>query len=382
LAHAALAQDEPKKALNHLKAAEKAHAASLDADAWFLRGQVHEALGEPKAAIKAYRQALADEDAPDALEALTRLSIAVDSKREAADYLRRLAVSLAGEAEGLARAAELAIELGRYDDAVDLVHQSRLGDGGIHQAARRPLGLALYHQGKFADAIEQLEKADANAESLATLTKAFAAVGRLTDAEAQLTRLEMVEPSAESRQAVAWVRSLITRRTALMPSVRAASATTQAVSTSIEKTVCAEGFNKLGLWPEQVERLLDDAIAERDPSGAAFGLRATIRIGRGQFTAALRDAESAINLSPNEASGYHARGRIRLERTQPGAVADLERAAQLSATKDASVLHDLAAAYLAVGRRAEALPLQREAAKLNPQDRSIREQLREMESTK
>jgi Flp pilus assembly protein TadD len=76
------------------------------------------------------------------------------------------------------------------------------------------------------------------------------------------------------------------------------------------------------------------------------------------------------------------RGRIRLERAQAGAIADLERAAQLTGTKDPAVLHDLAAAYLAAGRKAEALPLQREAAKLNPQDRSIREQLREMESTK
>ena len=54
----------------------------------------------------------------------------------------------------------------------------------------------------------------------------------------------------------------------------------------------------------------------------------------------------------------------------------------MSGIKDASLLHDLAAAYLAAGRKAEALPLQREAAKLNPQDRAIREQLREMESTK
>ena len=142
----------------------------------------------------------------------------------------------------------------------------------IHQAARRPLGVALYHQGKFADAIEHLEKADANADSLAALMKALAALGRLADAEAQLTRLEMVEPSAESRQAVAWVRSLVARRTALTPSVRAASATTQAVSISIEKTVCTEGFSKLGLWPEQVDQLLDDAIAERDPCGAGFRL--------------------------------------------------------------------------------------------------------------
>ena len=182
----------------------------------------------------------------DALEALTRLSITVDNKREAADYLRRLAVAVAGEPEGLARAAELAVELGRYDDAVDLAHQSRLGNGAMHQAARRPLGIALYHQGKFVEAVEQLEKADANADGLTALMKALAALGRLTDAEAQLTRLEMVEPSAESRQAVAWVRSLVARRTALTPPVRAASATNQTVSTSIEKTVCAEGLQQTG----------------------------------------------------------------------------------------------------------------------------------------
>ena len=157
--------------------------------------------------------------APDALERSTRLSIAVDKNGEAADYLRRLAVSLAGEARGCA-GRRAGGRVGRYDDAVDLAHQSRLGDGSIHQAARRPLGVALYHQGKFADAIEQLEKADANADGLAALMKALAALGRLTDAEAQLTRLETVEPSAESRQAVAWVRSLVTRRTALTPSVR------------------------------------------------------------------------------------------------------------------------------------------------------------------
>jgi hypothetical protein len=71
---------------------------------------------------------------------------------------------------------------------------------------------------------------------------------------------------------------------------------------------------------------------------------------------------------------------VRLERGEPAlALADLDRAAQLSKRRDGVVLHWLAAAQLDLGRTQEALQTQQQAAQLRPDDEVIRQQLRDIE---
>jgi tetratricopeptide (TPR) repeat protein len=280
----------------------------------------------------------------------------------------------------MAHAADFAVRLSRYDDALEFAAKARNEKNELYPSAERPLGLAHFHRGEFAEAIEHLLKAEPDADGLVALVTSLIALGRLNDAEMQAARMDHVEPSAESRATIAWIKSLGARRAALSATVIAASGEALSRSTAVERAVCAEALHARGLWPERVEQLLDEAINVKAPAGIALGLRAVIRMKRGQFSRALRDAEAAISLSPNEASGYHARGHVRSEQSPAAGVKDLERAAQLSGRRDASVLHDLATAYFAMGRKTEALSAEREAAKLRPADGEIRAQLREFEN--
>jgi tetratricopeptide (TPR) repeat protein len=94
----------------------------------------------------------------------------------------------------------------------------------------------------------------------------------------------------------------------------------------------------------------------------------------------MRDAERALAMNPNDANAYHVRGKVLLERGDKKGLNDLEHAASLSARRNARVLHDLASAYAAANRQAEALAAQREAASLRPDDPVISEQLAELVS--
>src|SRR5262249_14756599 len=157
----------------------------------------------------------------------------------------------------------------------------------------------------------------------------------------------------ESRAVAAWVKALTARQISLSSTVVAASTDSLRQATAIERAVCAEALFARGLWPARVAELLNEALSVQGPPGVALRLRAVVRMQRGQFSRALTDAEAAIRLSPNEASGYYARGRMRSELAPATGVRDLERAAQLSGRRDATMLHDLAKAYFAMGRKTE-----------------------------
>ncbi len=70
---------------------------------------------------------------------------------------------------------------------------------------------------------------------------------------------------------------------------------------------------------------------------------------------------------------------MRLERGDKEALADLAKAAELSARKDADVLHALADALFRAGRLKEALIAQRAAVQLKPKDAEMVEQLAAIE---
>src|SRR5207249_3689935 len=107
--------------------------------------------------------------------------------------------------------------------------------------------------------------------------------------------------------------------------------------------------------PDRVMSLLDECVTSEVMVGPAYGLRAVVQADRGRLARALADAERAIAHAPYDAHGYHARGRVRLERGGDGALADLERAAELTHRRDGIVLHHLAAAQRQAGKKHEAI---------------------------
>lgn len=379
LAHCSLALDEPKKALRRLEAAQKADPDSFSADAWFLKAEAHEAAGEPRRAIEAYRHSIEEDDALDALAALVRLCTAEGMKNEAIGYLRRLSALISDEPAEKAKVADFAIRLGRFEEAYDLASHAKSEDGGLHPLAHRPLGLALFHRNEFVPAADHLGKAEPDAETLSALVRALVALGRLTEAESHLARFESIESTPDSRQAVVYVQTLCQRRETLRKSLAHEVAESGAGRAAADRVACAEALFNEDRSADLVDRLLDPQVFSDVPIGAAFGLRAVIAVHRGRLTPALREADRAIQLSPGQANGYRARGRVRLERNQPGAIDDLERAAELTGRNDAGVLNDLAYGYFTVGRTQDAVSVQREALKIKPALLSFRDQLREFE---
>jgi tetratricopeptide (TPR) repeat protein/transglutaminase-like putative cysteine protease len=373
LAKCSLMQEEPKKALRHLKAAAEAYPAGYDADTWLLQGQVHEALGQRGPAAEAFRKALEKEpDAPDVLDALVRLLAADGKPDEALGYLRRLVVAVGDDPDGLARAADDSVRLGRFDDAFELAGRAKGEDGQLIDLAYRPLGLALAHRGAFAEALRHLEKLEPDADVLTARLRARLALGDLTGAADDAARAKQIEePTPELRRLAGRVSDLTRRRDEV------ASA---GPPSAVEKFVCAEFFYGAGQSPERVDALLSEALADGGRLGPALGLRAVRQVGRGRLTQALADAEQAITLSPEDHRGYLARGRVRLERGRGDSLADLERAVTLSRRNDGDALHALAAALAQAGRKDQALAAQREAVKLEPGNKEFQEQLRELDS--
>jgi predicted Zn-dependent protease len=156
----------------------------------------------------------------------------------------------------------------------------------------------------------------------------------------------------------------------------------EAATAAIDAFICAEHAQASGQARSRVDTVLARAFKDGIEVGPAFALRGQLALDEGKLTTALADAEHALKLSPNEARGHLVRGRIRFERGQDGATADLSRAAELSQRKDAQVLYWLAQSLRRAGTRPEALTALREAAMLRPQDEEIVATLRKWEQEK
>jgi tetratricopeptide (TPR) repeat protein len=371
LAHVNLAQDEPKKALKHLQAAEHADATAFGSDGWTLFGQTYETLGHRTEALAAYKRALEqEEDATDILEALARLTIVTGKREDAVAYLRRLTVVAADDPGSLAIAAEGYARVGRFEDALDLANRTKGENGQMPPPARTAVGLALAHQGEAAKALELLTGPDPDATVLVARIRARLAIGDLSGAAADADAAKAVEePTAELRSITKQVQTLVNRRDDL------AKADSKVEPAAVEKFVCAEHFYAAGQSADRVTALL----AAAESVGPAYGLRAVVAIDRGRLTKALPDAEKAIRLAPKDHRGYFARGRVVFERgNAPAAVADLRKAVELSRRTDAAALHALAAALAQAGHRDEAVAAEREAIKLRPDVAEYQELLAEL----
>jgi tetratricopeptide (TPR) repeat protein/transglutaminase-like putative cysteine protease len=381
LARSALARKQPAEALKHLDALVKADVSAVPlVDAKRLCGHAHEKLGQKDQALTAYAEALADApDDQDLLSSLVRLEIQSDKQDKALDHLRRYTLVVGRDLEGLVQAASDHLELGRFEDALDLAWRAR--EIGFHERAQRVLGLVYLHRCEYEKAALHLDRAEADAPVLLGLIRAHLALGNLGQAVAYAERAG--KPAAappELRQAVELVARLEERKRAVLKSAKSVPPERAAAcATAVEALVCAEEAYSAGRPSAQVAALLARALPDAVEIGPALALRGLLALEHGRLGKALADAERAIALSPKEPRGYLVRGRVRLERGRDGALADLVRATELSGRRDAVILHWLASALAQVGRHADALIAQREAVRLRPQDPEIVEQLRALE---
>jgi tetratricopeptide (TPR) repeat protein/transglutaminase-like putative cysteine protease len=380
LARSCYSKNEPEPALKHLEEAAQADPESVNTvRAFELTGRIFEKLGKVKEAVGAYERALVVEpDADEVLDALVRLSIARNHTDEALAYLRRYTVVVGDEVSGLLLAADYYLRLKRYDEAFELAGRAR--DKTFHEKAQRILGLVYLHRGDYSQAIRHLDKAELNGEVLEGLLHSYLALGNLREAAGRLEQAAKVEkPTAALRQTCEQGRRLLDRQAALLKGLPAPTDKEAEWAQAAGYVACAEQVLAEGGPPRKAEALVNLAFAQGVEFGPAFGLRARLALGKGNLKKALADAVRAIELCPREASGFYARGRVRMERGTGGGLADLEKAADLSGKKDAEVLHALADALARAGRVEEALAAQREAVKLRPKDEEMAEQLRDLE---
>jgi tetratricopeptide (TPR) repeat protein len=393
-AHWQLARDEfgRKKfaeALGHLtKVSESDAALGLTADVLDLKGRVCEKLGKSGDAGQAFQTMLSlDPNDQRALAGLIGLALTANDRPTALARLRRYTVAVGDAAPGLAAAADFHLRLDRLDDALDLA--TRSNKAAPSAAAERVLGMVHLRRGEYADAATQLSAALARSadvtrpdgDILEGLIRARLGQGDLTAAEALAKSAgQAVEAPAGLKPLCAVVKSLATRRAALLKEVKAPAAKAAACAKAVERVVCAEQAHADGRPAAEVEALLSAALADGIDVGPAFGLRGQLALERGRLSQALADADRAAALAPDEARGHYVRGRVRLERGDARALADLERAAALGGRGDAEVLHWLAAALHQAGRVTEAVATQREALKRRPGDSELAEQLRRFEA--
>jgi tetratricopeptide (TPR) repeat protein len=380
LARGFFRKNEFEPALKHLAEAGKADPETVNtARAHQLAGRVCEGLGRVREAIHAYERALVVEpDSEEALDALIRLALARDDPETALTYLRRFTVIVGDEVSGLLLAANYYYRLKHYEEAFELANRAR--DKTFHEKAQRILGLVYLHRGDFARAATHLDKAELDDEVLDSLIKSYVALGDLRETAARLEMLHKIgTPSASLRKTCDEARRLLQRQADLLKDSPAPAGKEVEWARAAAFVVCAERARQGATPSRPAEALAARAFADDVEFGPTFGLRARLALEKGRLGKALADAERAVKLSSTAANGYYVRGRVRFERNEAGALADLEKAVALSERKDAEMLRGLAEALARAGRRQNALAAQREAVKLNPHDRELKEGLRELE---
>ncbi len=380
LARACLPAGDAAAALKHLDAARDVSAESVATPAALrLRGAVHERLGQPAEALDAYRQALKlDGEAEPVLAALVRLELAGGKRAESLNDLRRYTLLVADDRAGLVRAAEWHLQLGRDEDAFEMA--TRAQEKRFDARAQRVLGLVQLRRGNYGRAVHHLGRAERDEDVLLGLIRGHLALGKVAEAiEAGEAAGKLGKPGEALRKAAAQTTALAERRKGLLRELKASVEKAYPWAVAIDAFLAADVLYQDGGPRARVESLLAGAFAAGVDFGPAYALRGLLALERGRLGKALADAERAVALSPGEARAYLARGRVRLERLEKMALADLGRAAALTRRGDGVVLHWLAAAQFQSGLRGQALATQREAVRLRPGDAELAEQLRELE---
>jgi tetratricopeptide (TPR) repeat protein len=355
LARCALQRHRPAEAVKHLEAARQAAPEDFDTvQVWEFFGQAHEQLGQPTKAVAAYRRAWKIlPDARGVLAALVRLELKAKHARPALEWLRRYTLAVKGDLEGLNQAALFHLRLGRLDDALDLALQAR--DMEFHADTQKVLGLIYLHKRDYVRTAFHLDRANRDAEVLLGLIQAHLALGELTQAADCARGAAVVDnPTAELNALLKKTVRLLQRKLAILAVVKDSPQTT-APAQAADLVVCAEQAFESGRSSAEVEALLKKSLATGVALAPVHSLRGLLALQQGQLRAALADAERALQLDAGEARAYLVRGRVRLERGDKRASADLERAALLANFRDADVLEWLAAAQWDEGHRWRAL---------------------------
>jgi tetratricopeptide (TPR) repeat protein/transglutaminase-like putative cysteine protease len=380
LARLCFQEKQPAEALKHLQQARAVHAESVNTVAALqLEGEIHERLGQPAEALAAYRKAVKrDAEADAALASVVRLELAAGKKAEALTDLRRYTVLVGEDHAGLVRAAGWHLELARFDDAFDLA--TRAQQHRFSAQAQRVLGLVHLRREEYVKAVFHLDRADRDDAVCVGLIRGYLALGKVQEAiDAGAAAGTLAAPSEELQRARAQTAALAERRKGMLKELRVPPVKAQPWAVAVDAFLAADLAYQEGASPRRVEALLAGAFVPGVDLGTAYALRGLLALERGRLGKALTDAERAVTLSPNEARGFFVRGRVRLERLDNGALADLTRAAELSRRGDGLILHWLAAAQFQAGQRGPALATQRAAVRLRPGDAELAEQLRAYE---
>jgi tetratricopeptide (TPR) repeat protein len=381
LARTAYRQKQSEQGLKHLQAALLADPASLATmDAMHFKARVYESLGQLKEAMATLATALeADPTARDILEYLVRLEVQAGLREEALDHLRRYTVAAGKDLSSLVKAADLHLQLHRYEEAFDLASRAR--EVGFQAKAQRVLGLVYLAKHDYSQAAFHLERCDLDAKALAGLLEANIRLGDLDAAQRRLETIRKIGDSSKELLALEKdVNQLIERRDKLLAQWPLAKDRPAKASRIVGRSLCIErGLSEH--WPrEQLEKLVESAIGEGLDYAPILAQRGWLELEKGQLRKAIADAEAALKLQPTQARAHLVRGRARLEQGNlKAAVDDLRKAAELSKREDAVTLHWLAAALVEAGRTREAVETQRLAVLLRPNDAEIREQLRRIE---
>jgi tetratricopeptide (TPR) repeat protein/transglutaminase-like putative cysteine protease len=392
LARSFFMQKQPAEALQHLEAAASDNPEGLNSLAALqLQGQVHEKLGQVGEALAAYQQALQlDPSDEETLSDLIRLELAAGKKAEALHLLRRYTVVVGNQPEALLKAAGFHLHLGRDDDAFELAQRAgassepewagpRASAPGVREA-HRILGLVYLHRRDYQHSVECLEHADPDAQVIENLIRGYVALGRLGEAEMQAERVDQIkEATLPLCRAYALLIGLGQRRLAVQQEVTIPPGQADTWNQAIDHFVCAEHLSETGHSEAEVESLLNSAPENGVELGPLFGLRGLIALEKGRLTKAGDEAERAIRLSPKDARGFYVRGRVRLERGEKGALADLRLAAKRSRRHDPAILHWLAAAQFRAGESQDAIATEQEALKLKPNDPEFTDRLQEFQ---
>lgn len=379
LARSEYRQKNADKALIHLSAALIADSSTLATmDALHFKARVHEKLGQYDLAVKTLKDALdAEPTARDALEYLVRLEIQAGERDAALEHLRHYTVAAGKDLSSMVKAADLHLELGRYEEAFDLASKAR--EVGFQARAQRILGLVHLSKQEYQQAAFHLERCDLDAKALTGLFEAHLRLGDLSAIQRRLDAIKKMESPKKDLLAIEKdVTFLLIRRELMMAQWQPAREQKAAALRAVSRYLCAErGLAEK--WPrEQLETLVqvDDAL----PYAPLLALRGWLYMEKGQLRKALADAEQAIKLQPNEPRAHLVRGRVKLEQGKGDeAIEALRQAAKLSNRDDAVILHWLATALFEAGRRKEAVETQRLAVLLRPNDVEMQELLRRIE---
>jgi tetratricopeptide (TPR) repeat protein len=376
LARSYYRQDDLMPALQHWE-----QAAALDEDtirnvrAYHLKGRIYEEMAQTKEAEEAYEMALTvNRESELALDSLIHLQLLANNRPRALEYLRRYAVAVGDDPAGLLLAAGYYLRLGLYDEALELA--GRVGAKYYCAKVERIVGLVHFHRGEASLAVRHLTKAETGSDTLEALLISYLQLGRWREALERLPAAEKIDkPSAGLRRVREEVHGLQARRTVLDRLAPAPEGKAKEWAAALDSLICAEWARTEGRPMKQVCELITQAFAKGLEPGPAFALRGRLALENGKLGKALADAERAIQRSPRDAGGWYVRGRVRLERGDKDALADLAKAAELSERKDADVLHALADALFRAGRIDHALAAQRVAVQLKPKDAEMAEQL-------